>query len=140
MFSRLLLQIVAWSALVALLPLPLSGAGRSRLLLDSPTLPASEKFVLAQILAGQSADFTNQFTGQTNGILRAAFLEAVLTRSGTNVLGSGVSIKHAVIPDALDLRGFEGVEAGNDALRESLAADGGIGICHCGVRIRKAAG
>jgi hypothetical protein len=107
MFSSRLIQTAARIALVALLPLDLLAAGRPRLLLDSPTLPASEKFVLAQVLAGKPADLGSQFTDETNRVLRATFLEALLTQSGTNVHRNGISIEHAVILDPLDLRGAE---------------------------------
>jgi hypothetical protein len=107
MFSSRLFRVVTFIAWVALLPPNLFGAGRSRLLLDSPTLAASERFVLAQVLAGKSADLGSQFPDETNRVLRAAFLEALLTQSGTNVYRNGVSIRHAVILDALDLRNAE---------------------------------
>ena len=100
-------QIATLITLTALLPLDLFGAGRAKLLLDSPALPAAEKFVLAQVLAGKSADLESQFTGETNRVLRAAFLEALLTQSGTNMHRNGVSIEHAVILDVLDLRNAE---------------------------------
>ena len=77
------------------------------LLLDSPTLTASEKFVLAQVTAGKSADLRSQFPDETNHVLRAAFLEALLTQSGTNVHRNGFAIAHAVIPGPLDLRNAE---------------------------------
>jgi len=106
MFLNRLFRIVA---LFALLPLGMFAAGRPapKLLLNSPTLTASEKFVLAQVGAGKSADLKSQFPDETNRILRAAFLEALLTQSGTNVHRNGFSIEHAVILDALDLRNAE---------------------------------
>lgn len=87
----------------------LSGTERAvpALRLDSPTLTVPEKFVLAQVAAGKSADLQDQFSDSTNHFLRAAFLEALLTQSGTNVHRNGFSIKHAVIPDSLDLRNTE---------------------------------
>ena len=98
-----LFQIVV---LMGLLPLSLIGAGRPepRLILNSPTLTASEKFVLAQVLAGQSADLKSEFADESGRVLRAAFLEAVLTQSGTNIHRNGFSIEHAVVLDPLDLR------------------------------------
>ena len=105
MFANRLFRIVA---LLALLPLCLRSAERSpRLLLDSPTLTIAERFVLAQVSAGKPADLKSQFTEETNRVLRAAFLEAVLTQNGTNVHRNGFAIAHAVIPDALDLRNAE---------------------------------
>ncbi|MDB6124955.1 MAG: hypothetical protein JWQ71_3948 [Pedosphaera sp.] len=106
MFSNRLLQTVA---LIALLPLSLCGAGHPlpALLLDSPTLTASEKFVLAQVALGKSADLNRQFTDETNRVLRAAFIEALLTQTGTNVHRNGFAIAHAVILDALDLHNAE---------------------------------
>ena len=94
-------------ALMVLLPLDLLGAAHSELQLDSSTLPTSERFVLAQVVAGKSADLGGQFVDETNRVLRAGFLEALLTQSGTNVHRNGVSIEHAVIVDALDLRNAE---------------------------------
>ena len=106
MVENRLFRIVA---LFALLPLCLVAAGRPlpRLLLDSPTLTAAEKFVLAQVSAGNPADLQVQFAEETNRVLRAAFLEAVLTQNGTNVHRNGFNIAHALIPDALDLRNAE---------------------------------
>jgi len=104
MFLGRLLQTVG---LVVLFPLALPGAGRPRLLLDSPSLAASEKFVLAQVQAGKSADLESQFPQETNRVLRAAFLEALLTQPGTNFHRNGVFIEHATVPGALDLRNAE---------------------------------
>lgn len=102
MFSNRFFQTVA---LFALLPLGLLGAARPlpKLRLDSPTLTASEKFVFAQVVAGKSADLKAEFADETDRVLRAAFLEALLTQSGTNIHRNGFSIEHAVILDALDL-------------------------------------
>jgi len=96
-------------AALALLPLFLGAAERvpPRLQLDSPTLTVAEKFVLAQVRAGKPADLQAQFPEETNRVLRAAFLEAVLTQDGTNVHRYGFSIAHAVIPEAFDLRNAE---------------------------------
>ena len=106
MFSNRWLQIAAFFALV---PVYLPGAGRAVpvFLLNSPTLTACEKYVLEQVIAGKSADLQSQFADETNRVLRAAFLEALLTQSGTNVHRNGFSIQHAVVPDALDLRNVE---------------------------------
>ncbi len=104
MFSKRLWQTAGLSAL---LPLALFGAGRPTLLLNSPTLTAAEKFVLAQAIAGKSADLERQFADETNRVLRAAFLEAILTQSNTNIHRNGFSIEHAVILDPLDLRNAE---------------------------------
>ncbi|MEO5803324.1 MAG: pentapeptide repeat-containing protein, partial [Verrucomicrobiota bacterium] len=105
LFNRLFQTV----AIFALVPFCLAGASRSlpALLLDSPTLTASEKFVLAQITAGKSADLKSQFPEATNRVLRGAFLEALLTQSGTNVHRNGFSIEHAVFLDAVDLRNAE---------------------------------
>ncbi len=105
LFNRLFQTV----AIFALYPFCLAGASRSlpALLLDSPTLTVSEKFVLAQITAGKSADLKSQFPEATNRVLRGAFLEALLTQSGTNVHRNGFSIEHAVILDAVDLRNAE---------------------------------
>ncbi len=96
-------------AAVAFFPICLFAASRPlpMLLLDSPTITASEKFVLAQVGAGKPADLKSQFADETNRVLRAAFLEAVLTQSGTNVHRNGFFIEHAVILDALDLHNAE---------------------------------
>ncbi|MEP6664543.1 MAG: pentapeptide repeat-containing protein [Verrucomicrobiota bacterium] len=93
----------------ALFPVCLFGAIRSapKLLLDSPTLTASEKFVLAQVIAGKSADLKSEFADETNRVLRAAFLEALLTQKGTNVHRNGFFIEHAVILEPLDLHNAE---------------------------------
>ena len=106
MSSKTLFRIVAFFTLI---PFSLSGAELAlpRLRLDSPTLTASERFVLTQVIAGETADLQSQFANVSNRLVRAAFLEAVLTQSGTNVHRNGFSIKHAVIPDALDLRNAE---------------------------------
>jgi hypothetical protein len=106
MFPNRLFRIVA---LLALLPLCLPATERPppRLLLDSPTLTAAEKFVLTQVSAGKPADLQTQFAETTDRVLRAAFLEAVLTQNGTNVHRNGFAIAHAVIPDALDLHNAE---------------------------------
>ena len=106
MFSNRLFQIIASSALVSFC---LSAAGGSgpRLEVDSPTLTAAERFVQAQAGAGQTADLESQFAEATNRVLRAAFLEVLLTQRGTNVHRNGFSVRHAVIPDALDLRSAE---------------------------------
>jgi hypothetical protein len=82
-------------------------AGQPRLDLKSPTLTAPEKFVLAQVSAGKSADLQKQFAGEGGRVLRAAFLEALLTQDGTNLHRNGVSIEHAVIAEPLDLRHAE---------------------------------
>ena len=105
MFSTRLFRTVAF---FALLPFCLFGAGRPlpKFLLDSPTLTASEKFVLTQVIAGKSADLKSQF-GETNRVLRAAFLETLLTQSGTDIHRNGFTIEHAVILEALDLRNAE---------------------------------
>ena len=76
-------------ALFALLPLSLVGAERPVLLLDSPTLTAAEKFVMEQVVAGKSADLKSQFSDETDRVLRTAFLEAILTQSGTNAHRNG---------------------------------------------------
>ncbi len=106
MFSSRLFQTAALIAWLALLPPDLFGAARLKLLLDSPTLTASEKFVLAQVLAGKPADL-GQFGDETNRVLRAAFVEALLTQSGTNAHRNGIVIEHAVILEVLDLRNAE---------------------------------
>ena len=96
-------------ALLGLLPLCLCAADRPlpRLQLDSPRLTAAEKYVLAQVGAGKPADLRSQFSEETERVLRAAFVEAVLTQTGTNIHRNGFSIAHAVIPDALDLHNAE---------------------------------
>ena len=88
-------------------PLALSAAGPVRLALDSPTLTAAEKYVFAQVLAGKPADLEAKFPEGTNRVLRAAFLEALLTQNSTNIHRNGFVIAHAVVPDALDLRNAE---------------------------------
>ena len=106
MFSARLFLAVAW---LALLPLGWCAAVRPlpKLLLDSPTLTPAEKFVLTQAIAGKSADLKEQFAEETNRVVRAVFLEALLTQSATNIHRNGFSIAHAVILDALDLRNAE---------------------------------
>ena len=105
--SSRIFQTVALITWIALLPLDLFGAARLKLLLDSPTLAASEKFVLAQVLAGEKPANLGQFGDETNRVLRAAFVEALLTQGGTNVHRNGVTIEHAVILEAFDLRNAE---------------------------------
>ncbi|HUS37101.1 MAG TPA: pentapeptide repeat-containing protein [Verrucomicrobiae bacterium] len=63
--------------------------------------------MLAQVAAGKSADLGSQFSDETNRVLRAAFLEALLTQGGTNVHRNGVSIEHAVLLEGVDLRNAE---------------------------------
>ena len=105
MFSNRSIQVTSFFALV---PLCLFGADRSlpKLLLNSPTLTAPEKYVFAQVVAGEPADLKSQFP-ETNRVLRASFLEALLVQSGTNVHRNGFLISHAEIRDALDLRNAE---------------------------------
>ena len=99
-------RILCTALILALLPLGLGAAGRpeSKFSLDGPALTAGEKFVLEQLAAGKSADLKNQFGAGTNSVLRGAFIEALLSRSGTNVHRNGVSIEHAVIVDPVGLR------------------------------------
>ncbi len=104
MLLRRAFQIVS---LIALLPAHLLGAPALPPLLNSATLPAPEKFVLAQALIGKSADLASQFPEETNRVLRATFLEALLTQGGTNIHRYGIAIQHALIPDPLDLRNAE---------------------------------
>ncbi len=106
MFSNRLFLAVA---LFALIPFCLFSATRPapKLLLNSSTLTTSEKFVLAQVSTGKSADLESEFADATNRVLRGAFVEALLTQSGTNIHRNGFSIEHAVILDPLDLRNAE---------------------------------
>jgi len=104
MLSSRLFQSVALATLFAF---DLTGATRTGLFLDAATLPPAEKFVLAQVAAGKSADLSRQFKDETDRVLRAAFLEALLTQAGTNVHRNGVSIEHAVLLDGVDLRNAE---------------------------------
>jgi hypothetical protein len=106
MFAHCRLSTVAF---FALFPLCLCGAGRPMptFRLDATALTAAETFVVAQISAGKAADLQRQFPEEANRVLRAAFLEAVLTQSGSNVHRNGFAIEHAVIPEALDLRNAE---------------------------------
>ena len=92
--------------MLALLPLCLAAAGRAdaKFALDGRGLSAGEQFVLEQIAAGKSADLKAQFGAGTNVVLRGAFLEALLAHSGSNVHGNSISIEHAVVRDAVDLR------------------------------------
>ena len=94
---------------LALAPVCLYGAERPVpvLRLDSPSLTVAEKYVLAQMTTGKPADLRSQFPEETNHILRAAFLEALLTQSGTNVHRNGFAIQHAAVLDPLDLRNAE---------------------------------
>ncbi|MDB6028509.1 MAG: hypothetical protein JWM68_4732, partial [Verrucomicrobiales bacterium] len=105
MFSNRLFQTLA----CALLPLGLfaEGAPSPKAALDAKPLTAAEKFVFIQVIAGKPADLKLEFSDETNRVLRAAFLETLLTRSGTNVHRNGFSIEHAIVPDALDLRNAE---------------------------------
>jgi hypothetical protein len=93
-------------SMLAFLPLCLGAAGRSdsKFALDGRGLAAGEKFVLEQLAAGKSADLKSQFGEGTNSVLRGAFLEALLSQPGTNVHRNGISIEHAVVLDAVDLR------------------------------------
>ncbi|MDB6112080.1 MAG: hypothetical protein JWR69_3830 [Pedosphaera sp.] len=84
-----------------------AGRAPARLMLDMPALTAAEKFVVGQVAVGKSADLKAQFGEETNCVLRAAFLETLLTQNGTNVPRNGVSIEHALVIDALDLRNAE---------------------------------
>ena len=92
--------------MLVILPLCLCAGGRSDLTfaLDGRELSAGEKFVLEQLTAGKSADLKSQFGEGTNSVLRGAFLEALLSQTGTNIFCNGVSIEHAVVRDAVDLR------------------------------------
>src|SRR4051794_34405941 len=96
-------------AFFALIPICLYGAERPlpALRLDSPSLTVAEKYVLAQMVAGKPADLHSQFPEETNHILRAAFLEVLLTQSSTNVHRNGFAIQHATVLDPLDLRNAE---------------------------------
>ena len=101
--------------MLAILPLCLGAAGRSdpKFALDGRGLSAGEKFVLEQLAAGKSADLKSQFGEGTNSVLRGAFLEALLTQTGTNVFRNGVLIEHAVVLDAVDMR--------NAAMRQEVS-------------------
>ncbi len=92
-------------ACYALVPICLYGADRPlpALRLDSPSLTVAEKYVLAQMVAGKPADLHSQFPEETNHILRAAFLEVLLTQSSTNVHRNGFAIQHAAVLEPLDL-------------------------------------
>ena len=102
----ILSRILCTAAMLACLPPGLCSAGRtdSKFSLDGSGLTAGEKFVLEQLAAGKSADLKSQFGEGTNSVLRSAFLEALLSRPGTNVSRNAVSIEHAVVLDAVDLR------------------------------------
>src|SRR3954462_7455164 len=93
-------------ALFALVPICLYGAERPlpALRLDSPLLTVAEKYVLAQMLAGKPTDLHSQFPEETNRILRAPFLEVLLTQSSTNVHRNGFAIQHAAVLEPLNLR------------------------------------
>lgn len=99
-------RILGTASLLVLLPLGLGAANRSapKFALDARTLTAAEKFVLEQVAAGKPADLRSQFGDGTNSVLRGAFLEALLTQSGTNAHRNGVSIEHALVLEAVDLR------------------------------------
>ena len=99
-------RIPCTALILALLPLGLYAAGRpdSKFSLDGSRLTVGEKFVLEQVAAGKSADLKSEFGAGTNSVLRGAFIEALLSRSGTNVHRNGVSIEHAVIVDPVGLR------------------------------------
>src|SRR4051812_38952241 len=101
-FNRLLCTAL----ILAFLPFGLSAAVRpsAKFSLEGSALTVGEKFVLEQLAAGKSADLKSQFGAGTNSVLRGAFLEALLSRSGTNVHRNGVSIEHAVIVDPVGLR------------------------------------
>lgn len=91
---------------LGLFPFGLLAASRSgqALSLSGSGLTAGEKYVLEQVVAGKSADLRQQFGEGTNSVLRGAFVEALLCRSGTNIHRNGVDIDHAVIRDAINLR------------------------------------
>ena len=99
-------RILCTAAIFACVPLCLGAASRSnaKFSLDGPGLTAGERFVLAQLAAGKSADLKGQFGEGTNSALRGAFLEALLSQPGTNVHRNGISIEHAIVPDAVNLR------------------------------------
>lgn len=102
----ILSRILSTAAMLACLPLYLVAASRfdSKFSLDGPGLTAGEKFVLEQLAAGKSADLKSQFGEGTNSVLRGAFLEALLSQPGTNVHRNGISIEHAAVLDAVNLR------------------------------------
>ncbi len=103
MFLKRLCQI---GAFLGLLPLCLFGVTQPlpRILLNSPTLTAPEKFVVAQAAAGKSANLKTEFPDEEKRVLRAGFLEALLTANGTNIHRNGFSIEHALIEGPLNLR------------------------------------
>jgi hypothetical protein len=106
--ARLMLwnRVLGAASLLVLFSLCVGAAGRSapKFALDARGLTAAEKFVLEQVTAGKSADLKSQIGDETNSVLRGAFLEALLTQHGTNVHRNGVSIEHALVLDAIDLR------------------------------------
>src|SRR5215208_862975 len=99
-------RILCTAVMLVILPICVCAAGRydSKFSLEDPGLTAGEKFVLEQLAAGKSADLRSQFGEGTNSVLRGAFLEALLSQPGTNVHRNAVSIRHAVVLDAVLLR------------------------------------
>jgi len=67
--------------------------------------PEAEEWVLKQVALGEVADLEIQFPDEKDRVLRAGFLEGLLTDSleGVHVHRKGVRIEHAVLIEPLDL-------------------------------------
>ena len=72
-------------------------------------LNPAEKYVLEQVAAGKLASLQEVFPEATNRVLRAAFLESLLTntRKDFSIHRNGVLIEAAVLEEPIDLRNAE---------------------------------
>jgi acyl carrier protein len=73
------------------------------------SITPAEKWVLRQIAAGNSANLAMRFSDEVDRVLRASFIEDLLTDSLKNakVHRHGVRIEHAVLVDPIDLENAE---------------------------------
>lgn len=92
---------------LSLLPRPLLAASRAPVAAGAPTL--AEKFVLEQIGAGKVAALPDAFPDEKARVIRAVFLEELLTGSRKDVVihRNGVLIEGAVVREVVDLRNTE---------------------------------
>lgn len=92
---------------LSLLPVAARAATRAPGAAGAPTL--AEKFLLEQIAAGKVADLNTAFPDENARVIRAVFMEELLTGSRKDVVihRNGVLIEGAVVREVIDLRNTE---------------------------------
>ena len=96
------------AVLLTLLCLPyFTEAARAPVAAGAPTL--TEKFLLEQIAAGKVADLNTAFPDENARVIRAVFLEELLTGSRKDVVihRNGVLVEGAIVREVIDLRNTE---------------------------------